>query len=209
MLLDPVAFNAFLAEMGQQVDWRVASACPCRSPRSGAADAACPQCHGIGYYWAEAQRCLVALSGQKTQAEWAKFGLWENGDQVVTLPSDSLAYAMGQFDRLTMVQSSIPFRVVLRPGDTLRDQVVSVNQATWFSNSALVTANAPPEVGEDGTTLVWPGDSPPADTQVALSGRKRPEYYCLQEFPQDRAHHGGRDLPRRVVLRRFDLLGRT
>jgi hypothetical protein len=209
MLLEPADFNDFLGQMGQQVDWRVASACPCRHARSGAADTACGQCHGLGYYWSDPARCLVAISGQKTQAEWAKFGLWENGDQVVTLPSDSAAYAMGQFDRLTMVQSSIPFRVVLRPSDVLRDQVVIVDQATWFVGDTLVTANLPPEVGEDGVTLSWPGDQPPLGAQVALSGRKRPEYFCLQEFPQDRAHHGGRDLPRRVVLRRFDLLGRV
>jgi hypothetical protein len=65
-----------------------------------------------------------------------------------------------------------------------------------------------PNVEIPAGTLTWGADVPPDGAQIALTGRKRPEYFCLQEFPQDRAHHHGRDLPRRVVLRRFDLFGR-
>jgi hypothetical protein len=204
--LNPADFNQFLADMGQAAAWRRAYACPCRNPRSGAADPKCPQCGGLGTYWDEPVDCSVAISGQKVQAEWAKFGLWESGDQVVTLASDSAAYAMGQFDRLAMTQSSVPFSVVLRPGDRMREPVVSVDRATWFEDGDLVEGG-PPEVGDDGT-LTWDSDAPPDGAQIALTGRKRPEYFCLQEFPQDRAHHHGRDLPRRVVLRKFDLFGR-
>jgi hypothetical protein len=204
--LNPADFNQFLAGMGQQAAWRRAYACPCRNPRSGAADPKCPQCGGLGTYWDDPVDCSVALSGQKVQAEWAKFGIWESGDQVVTLASDSAAYPMGQFDRLAMVQSSVPFSVVLRPGDRMREPVVFVDRATWFEDGDLIEG-APPEVGDDGT-LTWDGDAPPDGAQIALTGRKRPEYFCLQEFPQDRAHHHGRDLPRRVVLRKFDLFGR-
>ncbi|MCK7579808.1 MAG: hypothetical protein MZV65_31715 [Chromatiales bacterium] len=42
-----------------------------------------------------------------------------------------------------------------------------------------------------------------------LAGRAYPEYFCYGDFPQDRAHHHGEPLPRKVVLRKFDLFGRT
>jgi hypothetical protein len=84
--------------------------------------------------------------------------------------------------------------------------VIAVDVATWFVGDTLVSAD-PPTVADDGT-ITWPDESPPVGTQISLTGRKHPEYFCLQEFPQDRAHHHGRDLPRRVVLRKFDLFGR-
>jgi hypothetical protein len=205
MYLSPGHFNRFLFKMGQDVAWRRSHACPCRNPRSGAADPKCPQCSGLGTYWDAAVDCSVALSGQKVQAEWAKFGRWESGDQVVTLPSDSQAYAMGQFDRLAMMQSSTPFSVILRPSDKLREPVIAVDTATWFVGDTLVSAEPPIVYNE---SLIWGAVAPPLGVQVSLTGRKRPEYFCLQEFPQDRAHHHGRDLPRRVVLRQFDLFGR-
>jgi hypothetical protein len=222
MYLNPAHFNRFLAKMGQDCAWRRSHACPCRNARSGAADPKCPQCTGLGTYWDAAVACAVALSGQKVQAEWAKFGRWESGDQVVTLPSDSPAYALGQFDRLVMLQSSVPFSVILRPGDTLREPVDSVEQVSWFEGGALVSVQRPSSSGQCATfpaswlsgvqpeepPRTWFGSTPPAEAQVTVSGRKRPEYFCLQEYPQDRAHHHGRPLPRRVVLRKFDLFGR-
>jgi len=60
-----------------------------------------------------------------------------------------------------------------------------------------------------GRNLRWPdGEGPTTGQQYTIMGRKHPEYYVFQDFPQDRAHHHGRDLPRRVVLRKIDLLGR-
>lgn len=207
MYLHPARFNRFLAKMGQAADWRRGFACPCRNPRSGAADTNCARCRGVGTYWSDPASVLVAFSGQKVQAEWAKFGRWESGDQVMTLPSDSPAYGVGPFDRITMSQSSVPFSTVLRPGDRLREPVLSVDLATWFEGDQLVSAHVP-AVLDDGS-LAWPAEAPPEGAQVALTGRKRPEYFVLQEYPQDRAHHGGRDLPRRVVARKFDLFGRV
>ena len=43
----------------------------------------------------------------------------------------------------------------------------------------------------------------------SMTGRRLPEYICYHDFPQDRAHHSGARLPRKVVLRKFDLLGRV
>lgn len=208
MQLDPTAFNAFLANMAQHAQWRRSHACPCRNPRSGQADRACAQCHGLGTWWEDAVDTSVALSGQKVQQEWAKLGKWESGDQVVTLASDVPAYAMGLHDRLTMLDSTVPFSRVLRPGEPVRERVASLDKATWFTDGALFDVYPPPLVADDGT-LEWPGQMPPDGAQIAISGRRHPEYFALQEFPQDRAHHGGRDLPRRVVLRAMDLFGRA
>jgi len=207
MQLDPSAFDALLNDLGQAVDWRRAFACPCRNPQSGGALPACPQCHGLGTYWDASVAARLAISGQKAQREWAQFGQWESGDQVATIPADSPAYDLGPQDRLTMRDSSIPFTVILRAGDPLRGSILSLQRVTWWADGAMHQAAALPVVGLDGR-LIWTGDAPPANAGLAISGRKHPEYFVFQETPQDRAHHGGRTLPRRVVLRLFDLFGR-
>lgn len=207
MRLTPAHFNRHLANLAQAVDWQVATPCPCRNARSNAADPACPVCHGLGTTWGDPVRGTAALSGQKVQQEWAKFGRWESGDQVITIPSDSPVYAIGPFDKLIMVQSTIPLARVLRPGEVPRGSNASIDSASWIEDGALVTASHPPVLADDGT-LSWPAEAPPATTQFAIHGRRNPEYFLLQEFPQDRAHHGGLALPRRVVLRAFDLFGR-
>jgi hypothetical protein len=206
MHLDPAAFNNLLNDIGQSVAWRQASACPCRAPRSGAADPSCPQCHGLGWWWSGPVTGILALSGQKVQREWAQFGMWQSGDQVVSLPSDSAAYAMGPFDRVIMLQSTVPFSVVLRPGEGLRKAIAELTSASWFSDGAM-TLIYDPLLGADGRPVMT-GITPPADAQLAVNGREHPEFFVYQEIPQDRAHHGGLPLPRRVVLRRFDLFGR-
>lgn len=212
MLLNPNNFNRFLGKMGQSALWRPATACPCRNPHSGGADPACPACRGVGQVWCDPQCCTVALTGQKIQRAWAQFGMWEQGDLTVSLPSDSLAYGMGEFDRVTFTNSSEPFSIPLVRGreGPLMFQVVTVNRAVMrqvaAANTPLV-AIAAPAVATDGS-LTWPEGSPPIGTQYTLTGRKRPEYFCYGNFPQDRAHHHGLALPRVVVLRRFDLFGR-
>lgn len=205
MQLNPADFNQFLAEIGQLAGWRKAYPCPCRDPRSGAAAPGCPQCYGLGTYWDAAVEARIALTGQKSRLEWAKLGLWESGDLAVTLPSDSPAYAAGQFDRFILSQSTVPFSTILRPGDRLRGNALSIDSATWFVDGSLVTGD-PPGLDDDNG-LVW-ASPPPDGAQVALTGRRHPEYFVLQNDPQDRAHHGGRDLPRLVQLRLFDLFGR-
>ena len=42
----------------------------------------------------------------------------------------------------------------------------------------------------------------------SLTGRYFPEYFVWVDLVQTRHHHDGFDLPRHVVLRRFDLFGR-
>lgn len=209
--LIPEEFNEFLTSIGQAVLWRPSRVCPCRNPHSGAARADCPVCFGLGVIWDAGVESIAAMTGVKAQRAWADFGRWENGDTVFTLPSDQPIYDMGEGDRVVLMNSSEPFSVVIPWGGAITGQVVSIGACSYvnFAENAPVhdVALPIPAVAGDGT-LSWTSGGPPSGTQVAVTGRRRPEYFCLQDFPQDRAHHQGRALPRRVVLRRFDVWGR-
>lgn len=213
MRLSPARFNRFLNKIGQSVGWQRASDCPCRDPHSGAARYNCVNCHGTGVLWAAAQTGTVALTGQKLQLAWAQFGLWEQGDVVVSLPSDSPVYAMGQFDRVRFLDSSRPFSVVHThrdAGDSFGAGVTRLDRVFWLDGDEVVIEPALPVLDTATGDLDWSGTTAPTDgTQISVTGRRYPEYFCWGEYPQDRAHQHGDDLPRRVVLRRFDLFGRS
>jgi hypothetical protein len=208
MHLNPLAFNAFLNGLGQTFAWRRAYACPCLNPSSGAAKPDCPLCAGKGQTWGEAVEGISGIAGQSIQLKWAKFGLFEPGDVVLTIPSDSALYAMGQFDRVVMLDSSVPFstKFVRGKGDVLRYPNVQVDRVFWLDGADTVEGGIP-TVDDDGT-LTWTDGEPPVGTVYSLTGRRRPEYFVWGNYPQDRAHHGGSALPRKVVLRAFDLFGR-
>ena len=254
MRLSPQRFNRFLGKIGQVFAWRRAYACPCRDPHSGAARPGCASCGGKGQVWADPVNGVAGVSGQKIQREWAQFGMWENGDVVLTLPSDSPLYQMGEYDRAVMIDSSAPFSLPLvrGSGDKLNAGNVSIDRVFWLDPDDSIVEGGIPLVAPDGTIL-WPSqpipenlllslasmgewdvdilpsgpltitdlaqliglyagfifvDEPPDGTQYSVTGREMPEYYVWGDFPSDRSHQGGDALPRRVVLRRFDLYGR-
>lgn len=213
MRLSPTRFNRFLNKIGQSVSWQRASDCPCRDSSSGAARYNCANCHGTGVLWADPATGVVALTGQKLQLAWAQFGLWEQGDVVVSLPSDSPVYAMGQFDRVRFLDSSRPFSSVLThrdAGDTLGPGVTVIDRVFWLDQDEAIVEPALPALDTVTGNLDWSGTTAPADgQQFSVTGRRQPEYFCWGEYPQDRAHQHGDALPRRVVLRRFDLFGRS
>lgn len=205
-MLNVPAFNAQLADMGQTVAWRRAIACPCRSPFSGAADPNCPVCAGKGWAWGAPVEGTVALTGQQIQRQWAQFGMFEKGDLVTSIGSDSPVYALGELDRVLFLNSTEPFSVVLHPGfrNPLPFSPVQFDRLAALRDGALVDLELP-QIGDDGHLVM--GDDLNAGETATLSGRKHPEYFVYGNFPQDRAHYHGQDLPRRVVLRRFDLFG--
>jgi hypothetical protein len=205
MELNPESFNAHLAHMGQTAQWRRAHACPCVNPKSGAASPTCPTCRGKGHFWEPPVASVVGFAGQKTQMAWAQYGRWEDGDVVLSIPSDSPAYAVGRFDRVTMAQGSTPFTAVVMPGERLKFPVLSIDRALRLVNGQPEDV-ACPSVDAEGE-LAWPDGQPPGGA-LSLSGRRSPEYFCWGEYPQDRAFHHGAALPRRVVMRKFDLFGR-
>ena len=88
-MLSAVRFNRMINQMGQSVGWRRAYDCPCRDGYSGAARPGCPQCDGKGVIWGSEVLGTAAVAGQKVQQSWAKLGMYEAGDMVLTLPSES------------------------------------------------------------------------------------------------------------------------
>lgn len=214
MHLDSGAFNQFLADIGQQTEWRQSYACPCRNPNTGAADPRCPSCAGKGYTWVAGRPGVVGMAGQRTQDQWAKSTRWQEGDIVVTIPSDVPMYAIGLMDRVLMMNSQDRFSVVLTrgaPNERFVFTPASIERAYWLDPQTKLPVNAGslPVVQPDGR-LAWmagPG-SPPLGTSYSITGQRRSEYFCFGEMPSNRNMHSGEPLPRKVVLRRWDLFGR-
>lgn len=209
-MLSGPRFDAMLNEMGQQASWRRAYDCPCRDTHSGAAKQNCPSCHGTGITWGEEIIGTVAVAGQKVQQQWAKLGMYESGDQVLSLPSDSPVYWAGGFDRLIMAQSSTPFSRTLthEPIDKLSIIVELIERVFWLDENGVIVEGGIPEVSAGDGALTWASGEPPIGTQYSITGRRMPEYFVFQDFPQDRAHFGGSIFPRRVVVRLMDLFAR-
>lgn len=210
MQLNPEDFNRFIQNIGQSVTWRRSFACPCFDANSGAAKSNCPQCKGKGRIWNAALACVVGIAGQKVQKEWAQFGQWESGDAVVTIPSDVSAYAAGQFDRFMMLNSTDPFSEVLTHDgdDRLYLPVATIDRVFWLDPvTSVVVEGGIPTVAADGV-LTWASGAPPAGVGYSVNGTRFSEYFVFNALPSDRNEHQGAALPRKVVLRRFDLYGR-
>jgi len=209
MQLQPHAFNSFLADIGQGYVWRKSYACPCVNPNSGAAKKNCPHCSGRGRIWDAGVPGVAGMAGAKTQREWAQFGVWESGDVVVTIPENTPLYEMGQFDRMTASHSTELFSMPLTRGenDRLHFQVESVSRVFWINDAGAIVEGGTPTVSGAGV-LTWVSGEPPAGQQYSISGVRMLEYYCFGMFPSNRNEHQGARLPKRVVLRRWDLFGR-
>jgi hypothetical protein len=210
--LNPKAFNSFLNQIGQRFAYRTSAACPCVDRTTGAPRHDCAQCDGLGWIWDEPVTGISGIASQKIQRQWADFGIWEPGDTVLTIPSDSPLYAMGSYDRVVMLDSTEAFRVTRRRGiDDLRVfPVASIDRMFWLdANEAVVEAIVPTIASDFVLTFNPTPGNLPAGQQYSMSGRRHPEFFMFQDLAQDRSHHLGEDLPRRVVLRKFDLFGRS
>ena len=208
MQLSPSDFNSFLFDIGQSILWRKAFSCPCINLHSGAAKPGCPLCLGKGRSWGDPVEGYAGMSGQSVQRTWAQFGVAELGDVVLTLPSDTPAYDAGQFDRFTLADSSEPFSSNITHGsaDSLRFTPSAIDRVFWIVDNVAVEGAAP-DVDENGV-MTWTSGEPPTGAVYSITGRVRPEYFIFSAFPSDRSHQHGSRLPRKVVLRKFDLYGR-
>lgn len=211
MHLNPAAFNAWLGgNIGQSFKWRKAYRCPCANPHSGAATPGCPQCAGKAYLWVPSVDGTAGMSGQNIQLKWAQFGQWQEGDAVVTIPENSALFEMGQFDRVTMMNSTDYFSMPLIHGDAkekLYEPIEKITRVFWLDVNKAIVEGGIPVVNADGT-LTWASGAPPVGTTYSITGTKYSEYFCFSGYPSDRNEHFGARLPKRVVLRRFDLFGR-
>lgn len=211
MQLNPAAFNALLASEGQQFDWRKGYACPCINPATGSPNPRCATCHGLGRFWDAPIRGIAGVGSRDVMQPFAMFGNWDSGDIMLSIGSDSPLYAVGMMDRVTSVNRTEPFSANLIAGvNTLsRYRIQSVDAAYWAQPGGAVTLLSPaPSVDATGAIVYDPAAVPPNGSTVSLTGRRYPEFFVYMDIPMDRPHQSGSALPRRVVLRRFDLFGR-
>lgn len=212
MQLNPAAFNTLLGDMGEWFQWRRSYACPCLNPNSGAALAGCPHCGGKGRLWKAPTRALAGVASSKTQQEWARLGLWMSGDLVLSIPENSPLYDVTQFDRVTSETSTDDFSLPLVRGavkERIHGQIKEITRVFWFGDADEEVDGGIPAVAADGT-LTWPnGGEPPAGKAYSISGVKFSDYYCFGPLTSDRNKHAGARLPKRMVMRKFDLLGRN
>jgi hypothetical protein len=217
MQFSPQAFNNFLGSngsIGQNYRWFKSDACPCISKASGASNPACPLCHGKGRQYSAGVDGVAGMSGAKTQREWAQFGVWERGDIVVTIPENSPLYDLGQYDRVTALNSTLRFSEVLRRGSGMKERltfaVEAITRVFWLTpDGAGVVEGAVPTVAADGS-LSWPDGAtlPPSGAAYTVTGTKYLDYFCFGDFPSNRNMNQGSRLPRKVILRDFDLFSR-
>lgn len=211
MRFQTTAFNRHLANIGQQVMWARSFACPCLNPASGQPDPRCPQCQGKGHLWNPAIKTVCGIASQNTQKSWAQSGMWTDGDMVITIPANSPAWDMGQFDRVTMLNDDERFSMSLvrgAPTERLLFKAHKIERVFWLhpQTKAMVEGGIP--TIDDAGRPSWAAGAPPAGVSYSITGQRRPEYYCLTQMPSSRNEHSGMPLPVRAVLRRFDLLGR-
>ena len=205
-------FNKHLNGMGQTVLWRRSYSCPCINPSSSASDPTCPNCRGKGHTFDAPIEAVVAPASQKTQSEWAKLGLWVDGDIVVTLPASSTMYAdAGDGDRVTMLNATDKFNVILThgaPSEVLLFKPVQIDRVFWRhpQTKALIDGGIP--VVSDTGQLTWTAGEPPLGASYSMSGRRYSEYHLFNGFPSNRNMHHGAKLPKRVVMRKYDLAQR-
>lgn len=215
MRLNPKAFDSFLAgNIGQDLLWRRRWGCACVNPTSGAPDPKHQLCGGKGHIWDDPVATKAGVAHQETQAELQAAGLWEAGDMVLSIPQASGAMYdnCSRFDRVTMLNSDDIFSQPLTrgaPTERLIFAVHSIERCFWLhSTTRQIVEGGVPVVDANGG-LSWPnGGEPPPGTAYSLTGKKYSEYFVFQGWPSDRGEHFGRRLPKKVILRKFDLLNR-
>ena len=212
MELDPDDFNEHIAHMGQRVRWRRAYSCPCTNEFSGAADPTCPQCHGKGHIWnSPGVESVVGVTAQQINPQWQDFGNFEQGDMVMTVPSDSPLYEMGRFDRVVLLNATDRFSRIYTRGVTSERvdvPITSIERVFWLNEDKTAQVEGGIPTWDDAGNLTWATGEPPVGVQYSIAGTRYAEYFVWQSLPSDRKEHVGALLPLKVPLRRFDIFGR-
>lgn len=216
MQLSPAAFNAFLgnatagAGIGQAFYWRRRYACPCITPSSGAARQDCPLCNGKGHQWAAEVIGAAGFVNTSEKKAFAMFGAWEPGDAMLTVGSDCPFYGAGQFDRFRAATSTSPFSYskIHDGNDYLLGTIVSIARVFWLNDAGTADVEGGiPTVDQNGA-LTWTSGEPPAGRSYSITGVKYDEFFCWLDMPNDRNEHFGAALPKRMPIRKLDLLMR-
>lgn len=163
--------------------------------------------------WSAPVQGVAGLSGQKAKVQFAQLGLWTAGDIVLTIPEDSALYDMGQFDRFVMLNTVIPFSLNFTRGDNdvlPYTQVASISRVFWLSDDGTTIVPGGLPIASAGGVLTWPPGQPPppAGTQYSISGTYQAEYFAPFDMAQSRNDFSGARLPKKVLLRSWDLFAR-
>ena len=214
MRLNPAAFNSWIANIGQRLLWRRSYACACVNPASGAPDPKHALCAGKGRLWNDPLETVCGVAKQDVTPEMIAAGLFDSGDLQLTIPSSSPMWAgSGRFDRVVLLNSTDVFSQPFThgaPTEKIIFPVALLERCFWLAPvTRVVVEGSVPVVAANGT-LSWPGGvgEPPPATTYSLTGIKYDEYYVLDQMPSDRNEHSGAKLPKRVVMRKYDLFGR-
>lgn len=202
-----------LGDMGQGVWWKRARLCPCKNADSGAADPACPVCHGVGWSWGEPIIAHTGLASMQVARQWAHFGQYESGDVVLSVPSNSPLYDAGESDQVVMTDSQHPYVATFTRGapDERWPAFVFKVSEVFTVDGSVVTPRSHPSLADwrAGGVPAWgAGNVPAPGQQYSIRAFRRPIYFVFASLPQDRAHHGGLPLPRRIAARKFDLFSK-
>ena len=213
MKFNAAAFDRHLNNIGQQVLWRRSYACACVNPASGAPDPKHALCMGKGRLWDQPIETVTGIARHEVQAQWAQSGLWESGDMVLSIPQASPLWNSGQFDRVTMLNSTDVFSQPLvrgAPTERLLFVPISVDRCFWLHPLTRDIVEGAPPVFDASGVPSWPGGvgEPPPGATYSVTGKKNTEYYLFGAWPSDRNQHGGVRLPKRVIARKWDLFGR-
>jgi hypothetical protein len=212
MKFNAAAFDRHLANIGQDVLWRRSYACACVNPASGQPDPKHALCLGKGRLWDAPVRTVVGVSHQEVNAELAPMGLWESGDLSLSIPQYSGLWDAGQYDRVTMLNATTVFSQPLTrgaPSERLLFQPKIISRVFWLHPQTRAVVEGGIPVVDNSGMLSWPGvGEPPAGTTYSITGEKFDEYFVWMAFPSDRNMHQGMRLPKKAVVRRFDLFSR-
>lgn len=207
-------FDQHLKNIGQKTLWKRSYACACVNPSSGAPDPKHQLCAGKGRIWVEGVESVCGVSKQDVAPELIAAGLFDSGDLQLTIPASSPAWELaGRFDRVVLLNSTDIFSQPFTrgaPNERIIFSVEKVQRCFWLHpTTRQIVEGGIPVVAANGT-LSWPGGvgEPPPGTTYSLTGTKFDEYYVLDNLPSDRNEHSGMRLPKRVVMRKFDLFGR-
>lgn len=213
MRFNSAFFDRHLTSIGQRVLWRRSFACPCVSPHSGQPDPKHALCNGKGRIWNDPIETITGVASQGTLAKWAALGMWASGDLVLSVPQSSVLWDAGQFDRISMLNSTDVFSQPLvrnSPTERLLFTPSRFTRCFWLDPVTRTVVEADlPTLGVDNRPQWVAGQTQPLPgVTYSLTGEKFLEYFIFDQFPGDRNQHAGMRLPKRVVARQWDLFGR-
>ena len=160
---------------------------------------------------------LIGVTSVLVAKQFAQFGEWDKGDMIATIPARDVhgalldVYQIGEFDRMTLADSVVrrSFLGVRGERDRFPERTIrAVTDAFGLQGGVQVPLEDGIDFRVTGNTVEWLSDTLAAGDGYSLRYVVSPEYFVWTTLEQPRAHDLGKALPKKVVLRLFDLFGR-